>query len=139
MLLQPRRQKYRRLFRGDITKVSSKGNKLSFGDYGLKAMQSGIISSREIESARRSITHYTKRGGKVWIRVFPHLPVTAKAAGVRMGSGKGNVIGFSTPIKAGAILFEIVGVPEEVAREAFRLASHKISLKSKFIKNEYKV
>ena len=139
MLLQPRRQKYRRLFRGDITKVSSKGNKLSFGDYGLKAMQSGIISSKEIESARRSITHYTKRGGKVWIRVFPHLPVTAKAAGVRMGSGKGNVIGFSTPIKAGAILFEIVGVPEEVAREAFRLASHKISLKSKFIKNEYKV
>lgn len=136
MLLQPRRQKYRRSFRGDITKISSKGNKLSFGDYGLKAMQSGIVSAREIESARRSITHYTKRGGKVWIRVFPYLPVTAKSAGSRMGSGKGNVVGFSTPIKAGIILFEIVGVSEEVAKEAFRLAAHKISIKSKFVSNK---
>ena len=136
MLMQPRRQKYRRSFRGNIKQISTRGNKLSFGDYGLKAMQPGIISAREIESARRSITHYTKRGGKVWIRIFPHLPITAKSAGSRMGSGKGNVVGFSTPIKSGAILFEIVGVSEDVAKEAFRLASHKISIKSKFVREE---
>ena len=136
MILQPRRQKYRRTFRGDITKVASNGYTLSFGDYGLKAMDSGLMTARQIEAARKTITHYTKRGGKIWIRIFPYMPMTKKADGVKLGSGKGNVYGFGTPIKAGSVLFEIVGVSEEVAKEAFRLASHKIPLKVKFIRME---
>lgn len=134
MIMQPRRQKYRRTFRGDINKVASNGYTLSFGEYGLKAMDSGLMTARQIESARKTITHYTKRGGKIWIRVFPYMPMTKKSEGVKMGSGKGNVVGFGTPIKAGSILFEIVGVNEETAKEAFRLASYKIPLKVKFVK-----
>ena len=136
MILQPRRQKYRRTFRGDITKVASNGYTLSFGDYGLKAMDSGLMTARQIEAARKTITHYTKRGGKVWIRVFPYLPQTSKAAGVKMGSGKGNVMSFSTPVRAGSVIFEIVGISNEMAKQAFKLASCKLSVKTKFVNSE---
>ncbi len=136
MIMQPKRQKFRRTFRGNINSIASNGYTLSFGEYGLKAMDSGLMTARQIESVRKTITHHTKRGGKVWIRVFPYMPITRKSEGVKMGSGKGNVIGFGTPIKAGSILFEIVGVSEDMAKEAFRLASHKIPFKVKFVKVE---
>ncbi len=136
MLMQPKRQKYRRSFRGDLDKVANVGMGLSFGDYGLKAVESGLLSAREIESARKTIAHYTKRGGKVWIRVFPYLPQTSKAAGVKMGSGKGNVMSFSTPVRAGSVIFEIVGISNEMAKQAFKLASCKLSVKTKFVNSE---
>lgn len=132
-MLQPKRTKYRKAFRGKMRGNATRGTNLNFGEYGLKALSSGWVSSRQIEAARRAIAHYTKRGGKVWIRIFPHKPVTKKPLEVRMGSGKGAVDHYVSVVKRGKILFEIAGVSEETAKEAMRLAGHKIALETKFV------
>lgn len=134
-MLQPKKVKYRKQHRGRGTLKGSAqvGNAVSFGTYGLKADTRGEITSRQIESARRAMTRYVKRGGKIWIRVFPHKPVTRKAAEVPMGSGKGSVEFYVTPIKPGRVLFEMEGVDESVAREAFKLAGYKLPVKTKFV------
>ncbi|OJG32971.1 50S ribosomal protein L16 [Enterococcus casseliflavus] len=112
------------------------GKEVAFGEYGLQAVESHWITNRQIEAARIAMTRYMKRGGKVWIKIFPHKSYTAKAIGVRMGSGKGAPEGWVSPVKRGKIMFEIAGVPEEVAREALRLASHKLPVKTKIVKRE---
>ncbi|MBU1071441.1 50S ribosomal protein L16 [Patescibacteria group bacterium] len=132
-MLQPKRSKYRKEFRGSMKGMSGRGNELAFGEYGIKAVSGGWLSSEEIESGRRTITHHTKRLGKLYLRVFPHKPYTCKSAGSRMGSGKADIKGYVAVVRPGRILFELSGVPESVAKEAFRLAGHKISLKTKFI------
>lgn len=132
-MLQPRRRKYRKEFRGSMGGIATRGNTVAFGQYGLKALEGGWLDAREIESARRTITHHTKRVGKVFIRIFPHKPYTKKAAGVRMGSGKGDIEGYVAVIRPGHVLFELTGVTKETAVEAFRLASHKLSLKTKLV------
>lgn len=116
--------------------VATRGAILAFGDYGLKALSCGWVSAAQIESARRTITHHTKRVGRLYLRVFPHKPITKKAAGSRMGSGKADIDSYVAVIKPGVILFELAGVSEELAKEAFRLAAHKISVTTKFIKTE---
>jgi large subunit ribosomal protein L16 len=138
-MLTPKKVKYRKVFRGrgTLKGIAQNGHELAFGSYGLKAIGRGEITSRQIEAARRAINRYVKRSGKLWIRIFPHKPVTQKAAEVPMGSGKGSVEFYVFPTVPGKMLFEIEGVTEPVAREAFRLASHKLSLKTKFVKNEY--
>lgn len=113
--------------------VSGRGNKLSFGEYGIKSLERGWVSAAQLESARRTITHHTKRLGRLYLRVFPHKPITQKAAGARMGSGKADIHGYVAVIKPGAVLFELAGVPEAMAKEAMRLASHKLSVLTKFI------
>ena len=135
-MLQPKRTKYRKQFRGRRKGVAKRGFTLSFGEYGLKAAGNGWVKAREIESARRAISHYTKRGGKVWIRVFPHKPVTKKPLEVRMGGGKGDVDHYVAVVKRGKILFELGGVTMDIAKEAFRLASHKLSIDTKFVSKE---
>ncbi|KKR07793.1 MAG: 50S ribosomal protein L16, large subunit ribosomal protein L16 [Candidatus Peregrinibacteria bacterium GW2011_GWE2_39_6] len=134
-MLLPKKQKYRKTFRGRsaLKGKAQRGNSLSFGAYGLKAINANEITSRQIESARRAITHHVKRGGTIWIRVFPHTPLTKKPAEVRMGSGKGAVDHYVCRVRPGAILFEMDGVTEEIAREAMRLAGHKLPLKTKFV------
>jgi large subunit ribosomal protein L16 len=132
-MLQPKRRKYRKEFRGSMKGLSGRGNKLVFGDFGIKAVSGGWLSAAEIESSRRTITHHTKRLGKLYFRIFPHKPYTCKSAGSRMGSGKADIKGYVAVIRPGRILFELSGVPESVAKEAFRLAGHKISLATKFI------
>jgi large subunit ribosomal protein L16 len=132
-MLQPRRRKYRKEFRGTMGGRATRGTEVAFGQFGLKATTGGWVSARQIESARRTITHHTKRTGRVFIRVFPHKPFTKKGAGVRMGSGKGDIEGYVAVIRPGAILFELAGVPETVVKEAFRLAGHKLSLKTKIV------
>jgi large subunit ribosomal protein L16 len=132
-MLQPRRRKYRKEFRGSMGGIATRGNTVAFGQYGLKALEGGWLDAREIESARRTITHHTKRTGKVFIRIFPHKPFTKKAAGVRMGSGKGDIEGYVAVIRPGHVLFELTGVTKETAVEAFRLAAHKLSLKTKLV------
>lgn len=132
-MLVPRRVKYRKQMRGKMKGNATAGVKLSFGDFGLTAENMGWISSRQIESARRAITHYTQRGGRIWIRIYPDKPITKKPPEVRMGSGKGDVHEYVAPVKAGRVLFEMGGVPLEVAKEALRLASHKLPIKTKFI------
>ncbi|MDO4679879.1 MAG: 50S ribosomal protein L16 [Aerococcus sp.] len=112
------------------------GKEIAYGDYGLQAIDSKWITNRQIEAARIAMTRYMKRGGKVWIKIFPHKSYTSKAIGVRMGSGKGAPEGWVSPVKRGKILFEISGVSESVAREAFRLASHKLPIRTKFVKRE---
>ncbi|MGA1846803.1 50S ribosomal protein L16 [Deferribacter abyssi] len=133
-MLMPKRLKYRKVFKGRIKGKASKGNKVEFGDYGLQAMSKGKITSRQIEAARIAITRYVKRGGKVIIRIFPHKPITKKPAETRMGKGKGAVEYYVAPVKEGTMLYEISGVTEEQAREAFRLASHKLPVKCRFVK-----
>ena len=113
--------------------LSNRGHELAFGEYGIKAVTGGWLSAAQIESSRRTITHHTKRQGKLYFRIFPHKPYTQKSAGARMGSGKADIKGYVAVIRPGRILFELSGVPEEVAKEAFRLAGHKISLTTKFI------
>jgi len=113
--------------------IASRGNEVAFGQYGLKALTGGWVTARQIESARRTITHHTKRTGRVFIRIFPHKPYTKKAAGVRMGSGKGDIEGYVAVIQPGKILFELTGVTRELADEAFRLAAHKLSLRTKVV------
>lgn len=135
-MLQPKRTKYRKQFRGRRKGHASRGNKISFGEFGLKSEGNGWVASKEIEAARRAIAHYTKRGGRVWIRVFPHKPVTKKPLEVRMGGGKGDVDRYVAVVKKGKMLFEIAGVPEEIAKEALRLASHKLSVATRFVSKE---
>lgn len=136
-MLTPRRTKYRKTFRSKTKqKFALKGNYISFGDFGLKSEESGNVSSRQIEAARKAITHFTKRGGRMWIRIFPDRPMTKKPPETRMGGGKGDLHEYVAPVYTGRVMFEMGGVPETVAREALRLASHKLPLKSSFIKKE---
>src|SRR3990167_1107432 len=136
-MLMPSRTKYRKVRKGRITGGTATAlAELSYGRFGLVAMQSERISSRQIEAARQAMTRYIKRGGQVWIRIFPHTPVTRKPQDVKMGSGKGNPEFFVAKVKPGTVMFEIDGVPEDVAREAMRLAGHKLPLKTQFIVKE---
>ena len=132
-MLQPKKRKYRKDFRGKRRGMALRGNSVDFGEYGLKALGRDWMTARQIEAARKTISHHTKRMGKLWIRVFPDKPVTKKAAGAKMGSGKGDIEEYVATVKPGRVLFEISGVSEEVAKEAFRKASHKLSIKTKFI------
>lgn len=132
-LLQPKRTKYRKMFKGKRTGVATRGSSISFGQYGLKAMEAGWLSSRQLESARRAMAHYTQRGGRIWIRAFPDKPVTKHPAESRMGSGKGDVEGYVAVMKPGQLIFEMGAVTEEIAREALRLAAHKLPLETKFV------
>lgn len=136
MVMQPRKQKYRKSFRGKMRGKSSRGTSLEFGEFGLKALGRGWLTAQQIEAARKAITHYTKRQAKVWIRIFPDKPITAKSAGVGMGGGKGDVVKYVFVVTPGRILFEVGGVSKEVAKEAMRLASHKLPFKTKFISKE---
>ena len=133
-MLLPKRVKYRRVQRGRMTGKAMRGNKVNQGDYGLVALEPAWITSNQIEAARVAMTRYIKRGGKVWIKIFPDKPVTAKPAETRMGSGKGAVDHWVSVVKPGRGMFEIAGVPEDVAREALRLASHKLPIKTKIVK-----
>lgn len=132
-MLQPKRRKYRKEFRGGTKGIATSGADLSFGEYGLKALGRGWITSRQLEAARKAIAHHTKRQGKTWIRVFPNKPVTAKGAGMGMGSGKGDIKEYVVPIIPGKVLFEISGVGLNVAQEAMRLASFKMPMRTKFV------
>jgi large subunit ribosomal protein L16 len=132
-MLQPRKTKYRKFFRGKMKGISSSANEVHFGEYGLQAKECGWISDRQIESARRTITRHIKRKGKVWLRIFPDKSYTKKPAEVKMGKGKGEVEGWVAVVRPGRILFELGGVQEDVAREAFRLASHKLGIKTRFV------
>lgn len=135
-MLIPSRTKYRKVRKGKINGPATSGNYIAFGDYALQSQGSERITSRQIEAARQAMTRYVKRGGKVWIRIFPHTPVTRKPQDVKMGSGKGNPEFFVAKVRPGTILFEMQGVPVEVAREAMRLASHKLPIKTKFLVRE---
>lgn len=135
-MLMPKRQKHRKVFKGKIRGVATVGHEISFGQYALQALGHDRVTSRQIESARQAMTRYVKRGGKIWIRIFPHTPVTRKPQDVKMGSGKGNPEFFVAKVRPGTILFEMQGVPEETAREAMRLAAHKLSVKTKFLVKE---
>jgi large subunit ribosomal protein L16 len=135
-MLMPKRVKYRKMMRGRLKGKAQRGNQIAFGTYGLQAVDSHYVTSRQIEAARRAIVRYLRRGGKVWIRVFPDKPVTMRAAETRMGSGKGNVDHYVAPVRPGRVMFELAGVSEEVAREAFRLASHKLPMRTQFIERE---
>ena len=131
-MLQPKRTKYRKQQKGRNRGLASRGNKVSFGEFGLKAVDRGRITARQVEAARRAITRHVKRGGRVWIRVFPDKPVSKKPLEVRMGKGKGNPEYWVAVVKPGHVLYEMEGVSEELAREAFRLASAKLSLRTAF-------
>jgi large subunit ribosomal protein L16 len=133
-MLQPKRTKFRKQQKGRNRGLAQVGNRVSFGEYGLKATTRGFVTARQIEAARRAITRYVKRGGKLWIRVFPDKPITKKPVEVRMGKGKGNVEYWVAPIQPGRVMYEIQGVTEEQAREAFRLASAKLAVKTTFVK-----
>ena len=135
-MLMPKRVKYRKVQRGRMKGIAKGGTKLSFGEYGLQALESGWLTSRQVEAARVALTRYIKRGGKVWINVFPHKPVTKKPAETRMGGGKGAPENWVVVVKPGRILFEISVVSMEVAKEAIRLASNKLSIKTKFVYEE---
>ncbi|WP_026859102.1 50S ribosomal protein L16 [Jeotgalicoccus psychrophilus] len=135
-MLLPKRVKYRRQHRPNTKGRSKGGNQVSFGEYGLQAMTTSWITARQIEAARIAMTRYMKRGGKVWINIFPHTPYTKKPLEVRMGSGKGAIEGWIAVVKPGRVMFEVAGVEEEVAKEALRLASHKLPLKTKIVKRE---
>jgi large subunit ribosomal protein L16 len=132
-VLQPKRTKFRKQFKGKNRGLAQAGNRVSFGEFGLKATERGRVTARQIESARRAMTRHIKRGGKIWIRVFPDVPISSKPLEVRMGKGKGNVDHWIAKIQPGAILYEMEGVSEELAREAFRLAANKLPIKTTFI------
>ena len=133
-ILLPKKTAHRKVRKGTNPGRATRGNTVAFGDYGLMSLENERINSRQIESARTAMTRYIKRGGQVWIRIFPHIPVTRKPQDVKMGSGKGNPEFFVAKVKAGTVLFEMNGVSEEVAREAMRLAGHKLPVKVKFVK-----
>ena len=133
-MLMPKRVKYRRVQRGRMKGKATRGNVVTYGEFGLRAEEPGWIKSNQIEAARIAMTRYTKRGGQVWIKIFPDKPVTAKPAETRMGSGKGAPEYWVAVVKPGRVMFEIAGVPEDVAREALRLASHKLPIKTKIVK-----
>ena len=135
-MLMPKRVKYRRVQRGRMPGKALRGNKVTYGDFGLQAQEPAWITSNQIEAARVAMTRYTKRGGQVWIKIFPDKPVTKQPAETRMGSGKGSPEYWVAVVKPGRIMFEIAGVSEEVAREALRLASHKLPIKTKIVKRE---
>ncbi|MBO4853793.1 MAG: 50S ribosomal protein L16 [Oscillospiraceae bacterium] len=135
-MLLPKRVKYRRVHRGRLTGKATRGNTVTYGEFGLVAVEPAWITSNQIEAARIAMTRYTKRGGQVWIKIFPDKPVTEKPAETRMGSGKGSPEYWVAVVKPGRVMFEIAGVPEDVAREALRLASHKLPIKSKIVKRE---
>ncbi|MFD1708105.1 50S ribosomal protein L16 [Siminovitchia sediminis] len=135
-MLMPKRVKHRREHRGKMRGRAKGGTEVSFGEFGLQALEASWITNRQIEAARIAMTRYMKRGGKVWIKIFPHKPYTAKPLEVRMGAGKGAPEGWVAVVKPGKVMFEIAGVSEEVAREALRLASHKLPVKCKFVKRE---
>ena len=135
-MLMPKRAKYRKVQRGRMTGAASRGNKVSYGEFGIQALEPGWITGNQIEAARIAMTRYTKRGGQVWIKIFPDKPVTEKPAETRMGSGKGSPEYWVAVVKPGRVMFEIAGVPEEVAREALRLASHKLPITTKIVKRE---
>ena len=132
-MLQPKRTKFRKQQKGRNRGLAQRGNKVSFGDFGLKALERGRITSRQIEAARRAMSRYVKRGGKIWIRIFPDKPITQKPLEVRMGKGKGNVEYWVALIQPGKVLYEIEGVTREVAEEAFKLAAAKLSVKTDFV------
>ena len=134
MLLMPKRVKYRKPHsQPRIKGKATRGVEMAFGEYGLKATSHGMLTARQIEAARRTVTRYVKRGGKLWIRIFPDKPITKKPIEVRMGSGKGNVEYWVAPIQPGRVLYEVEGIPEETAREAFRLAAAKLSVRTAFV------
>ena len=135
-MLMPKRVKRRRQFRGRMKGVAHKGNTVAYGEYGLMAMEPAWVTSNQIEAARVAMTRFVKRGGKVWVDIFPHKPVTKKPAETRMGSGKGSPEFWVAVVKPGKVMFEMAGVNEEVAREALRLASYKLPVKCKFVKKE---
>jgi large subunit ribosomal protein L16 len=135
-MLMPKKTKYRKSHRGRRKGNSKGGNVVAFGDFGIQALETSYVTARQIEAARITVTRTMKRGGKVWINIFPHKPITKKPAEVRMGSGKGNVEYYVAVVKPGRILFEISGVPEDVAREAMRKAGHKLPMRTKFVKRD---
>lgn len=135
-MLLPKRTKFRKVRIGKNEGDATRGHYVAFGDYGLQSLENERITSRQIESARQAMTRYIKRGGKIWIRIFPHTPVTRKALGLKMGGGKGNPEFFVAKVKTGTVLFEMKGVTEETAREAMRLAGHKLPVKTRFVKRE---
>lgn len=135
-MLMPSRTKFRKIRKGKIRGVATSGNYIAFGDYALQAQGNVRITSRQIEASRQAMTHHIKRGGKIWIRIFPHIAVTRKPQDVKMGSGKGNPEFFVAKVRPGTIMFEMQGVTEEVAREAMRLAAHKLPVKTRFLSRE---
>ena len=135
-MLLPRKTKFRKAFKGKNEGVATRGTNVDFGKFGLRSLENERITSRQIEAARRAMTRYIKRGGKVWIRVFPHTPITAKPNEVRMGSGKGSVSHYVAKIKAGTIIFELDGVNRDIAKEAMRLAGRKLPVKTRFVVRE---
>jgi large subunit ribosomal protein L16 len=135
-MLAPKRTKFRKIRKGRITGVATSGNTIAFGDFALQSQGSERITARQIEAARQAMTRHIKRGGKIWIRIFPHISVTRKPQDVKMGSGKGNPEFFVAKVRPGTILFEMQGVAEPVAREAMRLAAHKLPIKTKFLVKE---
>ena len=132
-MLMPKRAKYRKVQRGRMTGAASRGNKVSYGEFGIQALEPGWITGNQIEAARIAMTRYTKRGGQVWIKIFPDKPITEKPAETRMGSGKGALEYWVAVVKPGRVMFEIAGVPEEAAKEALRLAMHKLPCKCKIV------
>ena len=135
-MLLPKKTKFRKVRIGKNRGNATRGNYIAFGDYGLQSLSNERVTSRQIEAARQAMTRYIKRGGKIWIRIFPHTPVSRKPLGLKMGGGKGNPEFFVAKVKNGTVMFEMKGVPEDVAREAMRLASHKLPVKTRFIKKE---
>ncbi len=135
-MLQPKRVKYRKQQKGRMKGNAQRGNTIAFGDYGLQTLDTGWITNRQIEAARVAMTRHMKRGGKVWIRIFPDKPITSKPAETRMGKGKGNPESWVAPVKPGRVMFELEGVPEDVARRAMELASAKLPVKTKFLVRE---
>ncbi|MDH5533571.1 MAG: 50S ribosomal protein L16 [Candidatus Pacebacteria bacterium] len=132
-MLQPKKSKYRKEFRGKMRGVATRGNTVAFGDYGLKATTCGWVSARQLEAARKKITYSTKRTGKFWLRVFPHKPVSSKPVGVKMGSGKGDIDRYVVVVKPGMIIYEVGGVTKEVAMSALRKAGHKLSVRTTIV------
>ena len=135
-MLMPRRAKHRKSFRGKRTGIATRGANVDFGEFGLKATTCGWVTSRQIEAARRALTHYTKRGGRIWIRIFPDKPVTKKPPETRMGSGKGDIHEYVAVVRPGRILFEMAGISEVDAREAMRLGAAKLPVRTKFMAKE---
>jgi len=136
-MLQPKKTKYRKMQKGRIRGKPTRGMKISFGELALQTLENGKITSQQIEAARIAITRKVKRGAKLWIRIFPDKPITKKPAETRMGKGKGDIAGWVAPVRKGQLLYEISGVSEELAREAFRLASHKLPVKTKVVTRDY--
>ena len=139
MPLMPKKTKYRKQQKGRLRGKATRGNKVTDGEFGLQSLELGLITSNQIEAARVAMTRYIKRGGKVWIKIFPDKPVTSKPIGTRMGKGKGSVEYWVAPVKPGRVMFEIGGISEEVAKEALRLAGNKLSVKTKFVKKETEI